>query len=427
MTVVIDGTSGINTPGVVNTAAETIATTLAVTGVTTLQGLTVGKGAGAVATNTAVGASALVANTTGSNNTAMGYSALIGNTTGNYNTAFGIGASQGVTTGEFNTAVGRLSGGAGSASTGSRNSSFGNGAGNALTTGTSNSGFGMSALRSNTTGGSNTAVGDAALDSNTTASNNTAVGYQAGYSTTTGSGYNTFIGQTAGTSVTTGSNNVLIGTYAGGGMTTGSLNTFVGSATGGYGAGYFVTTGSKNTIIGAYNGNQGSLDIRTASNNIVLSDGDGNPRGYSDGSGNWTFGSASQGVFNVPYTYVNTTANAANVWVSSAGALQRSTSSLKYKTNVQDLTHGLADVLRLRAVTYQGKAEADSGITFGGLIAEEVHATGLTEFVQYAEDGSPDALAYGNMVALAFKAIQEQQALITQLQADVALLKGATP
>ena len=35
MTVVIDGTSGINTPGVVNTAAETIATTLAVTGVTT--------------------------------------------------------------------------------------------------------------------------------------------------------------------------------------------------------------------------------------------------------------------------------------------------------------------------------------------------------------------------------------------------------
>jgi hypothetical protein len=36
MTVIIDGTSGINTPGVVNTAAQTIATTLAVTGVTTI-------------------------------------------------------------------------------------------------------------------------------------------------------------------------------------------------------------------------------------------------------------------------------------------------------------------------------------------------------------------------------------------------------
>jgi hypothetical protein len=36
MTVVIDGTSGVTTPGVVNTAAQTIATTLAVTGVTTI-------------------------------------------------------------------------------------------------------------------------------------------------------------------------------------------------------------------------------------------------------------------------------------------------------------------------------------------------------------------------------------------------------
>jgi hypothetical protein len=36
MAVTIDGTSGINTPGVVNTAAETIATTLAVTGATTV-------------------------------------------------------------------------------------------------------------------------------------------------------------------------------------------------------------------------------------------------------------------------------------------------------------------------------------------------------------------------------------------------------
>jgi hypothetical protein len=43
------------------------------------------------------------------------------------------------------------------------------------------------------------------------------------------------------------------------------------------GAGAEITTGSNNTILGAYNGNQGGLDIRTASNYIVLSDGDGNP------------------------------------------------------------------------------------------------------------------------------------------------------
>jgi hypothetical protein len=38
MTITLNGTSGINTPGVVNTAAETVATTLSVTGVTTLTG-----------------------------------------------------------------------------------------------------------------------------------------------------------------------------------------------------------------------------------------------------------------------------------------------------------------------------------------------------------------------------------------------------
>ena len=36
MTITLDGTSGVTTPGVVNTAAETIATTLAVTGAVTL-------------------------------------------------------------------------------------------------------------------------------------------------------------------------------------------------------------------------------------------------------------------------------------------------------------------------------------------------------------------------------------------------------
>jgi hypothetical protein len=54
-----------------------------------------------------------------------------------------------------------------------------------------------------------------------------------------------------------------------------------------------MTTGSKNTIIGRYDGNQGGLDIRTASNNIVLSDGDGNPRVIVDSSGNLVVGGTS--------------------------------------------------------------------------------------------------------------------------------------
>jgi hypothetical protein len=115
-------------------------------------------------------------------------------------------------------------------------------------------------------------------------------------------------------------------------------------------------------------------------------------------------GSATQSPYNL------TTGSAANVNMDGNGGLQRVTSSLKYKRDVQDAVHGLADVLALRPVTYKGKGANDGDMVFGGLIAEEVHAAGLTEFVVYAEDGSPDALAYSNMVSLAFKAIQELKA-----------------
>lgn len=125
-----------------------------------------------------------------------------------------------------------------------------------------------------------------------------------------------------------------------------------------------------------------------------------------------------------PQVYNNTTASAANVGITSSGEIYRSTSSLKYKTNVQDAVHGLAEVLQLRPVTYKGKSETDGNKVFGGLIAEEVDEVGLTEFVQYADDGTPDALAYGHMVSLAFKAIQEQQALITQLTERITALEG---
>jgi hypothetical protein len=120
--------------------------------------------------------------------------------------------------------------------------------------------------------------------------------------------------------------------------------------------------------------------------------------------------------------YNNTTAAGANIHCTSGGQLLRSTSSLKYKTNVQDAEHGLSKVMQLRPVTYKGKN--DGNTVFGGLIAEEVHEAGLAEFVQYAEDGSPDALAYGNMVVLAFKAIQELKAELDTVKAELATLKA---
>jgi hypothetical protein len=119
-----------------------------------------------------------------------------------------------------------------------------------------------------------------------------------------------------------------------------------------------------------------------------------------------------------PLISTHTTSSGANMYVDpSNGAIYRSTSSLKYKKNVEDYTKGLDVVMQLRPVSYEGKNEIDNGRTFAGLIAEEVHELGLTEYVQYAEDGTPDALAYQNMIALAFKAIQELKAEIDELKA----------
>jgi hypothetical protein len=120
-----------------------------------------------------------------------------------------------------------------------------------------------------------------------------------------------------------------------------------------------------------------------------------------------------------------TTASAANLYMASSGGnsqMLRSTSSLRYKHNIQDATFGLADVLKLRPVTFQGNNDGDR--VFAGFIAEEIHDQGLTCFVQYLEDGRPDGLSYGNLTSLLAKAIQDQQAIIESLKTRIAALEA---
>jgi hypothetical protein len=307
----------------------------------------------------------------GTGSVALGDTALDSvQSAGTYNTAIGHNALTANTTATNNTSVGAFSLGSN-------------------TTGEANTAVGLAALDANTTGSNNVGLGRDALGSNTTASNSTAVGYQAGYTNITGTA-NCYIGGLAGQAAT------------------GSYNTFIG----GYGAGYTITSGAKNTIIGNYSGNNSGLDIRTSNNHIVLSDGDGNPRVWINSSGY---------IHSLP-TYNNTTGSGANLHVESSGQFVRSTSSLRYKNTVNDATHGLTELLALRPVTYKGNNDGDT--IFGGLIAEEVHDAGLTEFVQYNDDGEPDALAYGNMVSLCIKAIQELSAKNDALTARITALEG---
>ena len=112
--------------GIVTAGAQTIAGTKTFTADASINGVKVGKGAGNIMTNTAVGGFALHANTTGSGSTATGYFALKDNTEGLANTAIGTYSANATTTGSNNTAIGSLA--MATNTTGSNNVAIGKGA-----------------------------------------------------------------------------------------------------------------------------------------------------------------------------------------------------------------------------------------------------------------------------------------------------------
>lgn len=152
-----------------------------------VNGVIVGRGAGAIASNTAVGASSFTTNATGINNTAFGFESLQSSTASS-NTAIGYRAGKAI-------------------STGGQNSYFGNQSGINTTSGSANTGVGMWSLSRNIVG-----------------TGNVAVGYQSSYYSETDA--NVAIGAYAGYSNVSGSNNVALG-YSAGRFETGSNSFYV--------------------------------------------------------------------------------------------------------------------------------------------------------------------------------------------------------
>ena len=120
--------------GITEAGAVEVTGTFSSTLGATIQGLTVGRGAGAVSTNTAVGASALATNSTGANLVAVGYQAGYTNSTGQYSVMVGQGAGYSIASNTI-TCVGAQ---AGYFTTGSQNQFFGNVAGYDVTSGANN-------------------------------------------------------------------------------------------------------------------------------------------------------------------------------------------------------------------------------------------------------------------------------------------------
>jgi hypothetical protein len=146
-------------------------------------------------------------------------------------------------------------------------------------------------------------------------------------------------------------------------------------------------------------------------------------------------------LFSTP-TYNDTTTNAANVVIASTGRFSRSTSSIKYKTDVETLSDSYANaVLQCRPVWYRSLSSNDNPAWgYWGFIAEEVAeidprlVSWKTVETSHDENGSvvetpcdpePEGVQYDRFVPHLLNLIKRQGEAIAELQAEVAALKGA--
>ena len=377
-----------------------------------ISGLTVGKGGGAVGTNTVFGASAFASNSSGNYNVALGFNSLNANTASN-NTAIGTGSLATNSSGGNNVAVGYNSL-------------------NANTTAGNNTAIGFQSLGSNTTASSNTAVGYQSLFSNTTAANNVAIGWTALYSNITGinncaigtqalyantGASNTGIGTLALTANTSGANNVALGQQALAANTTASSNTAVG-----YQAGGNITTGGSNTIVGQTAG----VNLTTGVNNVYL--------GINAGASSAAVAqelhitTSTGGVGKGSNTgYINV--NGGGVYQGNNSTLWAIISDQRLKKNIVDNTDGLNKITAIQVRNFEYRTtdevtelEPQNAIDIKGVqlgaIAQELQAI-LPDCVKTESTGvmSVDA---NNLTWYLINAVKELNAKVTALEAQLA-------
>jgi hypothetical protein len=237
------------------------------------------------------------------------------------------------------------------------------------TNGFYNTASGKRALFTNTTGDRNTASGFYALIANTTGSYNTASGNLALFSNTTGD-RNTATGPSALSFNTTGSRNVAIGNGAGLNATTGNDNLFLG-------AGAYGVAGEGNTIrIGGTTGTGYAQQNRTFIAGI--------------------FAQTVDGASDVP------------VLIDVTGKLGTTTSSVRFKEEVEAIGSASSRLLKLRPVSFRFKGKTEDKPIQYGLLAEEV-AEVMPELVVSDGEGQPYLVRYHVLIPLLLNELQRAE------------------
>ena len=323
--------------------------------------------------NVFVGVNAGTANTTGGGNTFVGTAAGPTNTTGFFNSFYGHFAGNSNAGGSDNSFFGVE---AGRFSTASFNSFFGRMSGLSTTTGAENSFFGFRSGWSNTTGKHNSFFGAFAGSFNDVGESNTFVGWGSG-SENRGGVNNTFIGDSAGDSNSSGSNNTMIGADA-----NVPINLTLNFA----------------TAVGA-----GSLAIE--SNSVAL--------GRAGGADTvWVYGKLHLNGLGA--------AGSTQLCRNASNEIATCSSSLRYKTHVNDFNSGLSMLMKLRPITFDWKGTDLHDLGFGAEDVARVEPLLVTQ----NDKGEVEGVKYDRITTVLVNAVKEQQAQIETQSREIEELRA---
>lgn len=183
-----------------------------------------------------------------------------------------------------------------------------------------------------------------------------------------------------------------------------------------------IANGSHNGLLTLSNGAGACL---TANNQIFTSVqfrttgtvwADGNVRGGSISGDN----SISCGA---TYNQTNTPARA--MYVNSDGLYGIGASSRRFKKNIVDAKYDVDTIRQILVRNFEYKAEfGGNGTQEVGIIAEELAAIGLEDFVYFEDDGQAKAVAYDKLALLALSLAQNIANRVDTLEARLSVLEG---
>jgi len=142
---------------------------------------------------------------------------------------------------------------------------------------------------------------------------------------------------------------------------------------------------------------------------------------HSNGGGDFTIGVDQQGGFvKSRATYNRTTSGNANVYIGESGALYRSSSASKYKTDIKrEAPENYKAILNLPSANWIDKNEEEHEMVkqrYFGHIAEDLIEIGLPQFVEYGENREVESIMYERLVSPLLEVVKDHERQIKALE-----------